>query len=164
MTSKAARLRICIAFVSVSAGLFLTSCASVVRGSSEKLVIQTVPSGAEVKLSTGQSGVTPWETQVKRKDTIMVTITKSGYKEVNTALISSIDGASLGIGTAANLLFLPVINDIVDYNTGANYSHKPNPLIVNLIPLTASENYQYSAPPATSAAPTQSGSAKAETK
>jgi len=94
----------------------------------------------------------------------MVTITKSGYKEVNTALISSIDGASLGIGTAANLLFLPVINDIVDYNTGANYSHKPNPLIVNLIPLTASENYQYSAPPATSAAPTQSGSAKAETK
>jgi hypothetical protein len=94
----------------------------------------------------------------------MVTITKSGYKEVNTALISSIDGASLGIGTAANLLFLPVINDIVDYNTGANYSHKPNPLIVNLIPLTSSENYQYAAPPATSATPTQSGSAKAETK
>lgn len=164
MTSKVACFHFCVAVLSISAASIVSGCASVVRGSSEKLVIQTVPSGAEVKLSTGQSGVTPWETQVKRKDTIMVTITKSGYKEVNTALISSIDGASLGIGTAANLLFLPVINDIVDYNTGANYSHKPNPLIVNLIPVTSSENYQYAAPTAASATPNQGGSAKAETK
>lgn len=127
---------------------FFTGCATVVRGGSEKLIIQSTPSGAEVRLSTGQSGVTPYEVEVKRKDTIYVTITKSGYKELNTALISSIDGVSVGLGTAANFLTLPIINDIVDYKTGANYSHKPNPLVVTLIPLESSTNYQLTPPPA----------------
>ncbi len=122
-------------------------CASVVRGGSEKLMIQTSPSGASVRLSTGQSGTTPFEVEVRRKDTIFVSISKAGYKPLETAVISSIDGASLGIGTAANLLFLPVINDIVDYQTGANYSHKPNPLVVTLIPETSAENYPLVAPP-----------------
>lgn len=128
--------------------LFTSGCASVVRGSSEKLIIQSSPSGAEVKLSTGQAGVTPWEVEVKRKDTIFVTMTKSGYKEVNTALISSIDGASLGIGTVANFVTLPILNDVIDYKTGANFSHKPNPLVVTLIPLGSSDTYQLPAPTA----------------
>lgn len=123
-------------------------CASVVRGSSEKLIVQSSPSGAEVRLSTGQSGITPFEVEVPRKGTIFVTIKKDGYKPLETAAISSIDGASLGIGTAANFLFLPIVNDIVDYKTGANYSHKPNPLIVTLIPASSTETYQLVAPPA----------------
>jgi hypothetical protein len=135
--------------VSLAAVSLLESgCASVVRGSSEKLIIQSSPSGAEVKLSTGQAGVTPWEVEVKRKDTIFVTMTKSGYKEVSTALISSIDGASLGIGTVANFVTLPILNDVIDYKTGANFSHKPNPLVVTLIPLGSSETYQLPAPTA----------------
>lgn len=136
------------------AALLLSSgCASVVRGGSEKLVVQTVPSGASVKLSTGQAGSTPFEVEVRRKDTIFVSISKPGYKPLETAVISSIDGASLGLGTAANLLFLPVINDVVDYQTGANYSHKPNPLVVTLIPESSNESYSLVAPPATSTAP-----------
>lgn len=127
--------------------LFSSGCASVFRGSSEKLIVQSVPSGAEVKLSTGQAGVTPWEVEVKRKDTIFVSVKKDGYKPLETAVISSIDGASLGIGTAANFLFLPVVNDIVDYKTGANYSHKPNPLVVTLIPQDSAEDYKLIAPP-----------------
>jgi hypothetical protein len=126
---------------------FASGCASVVRGGSEKLVIQTVPSGASVTLSSGQAGTTPFEVEVRRKDTIFVSISKAGYKPLETAVISSIDGASLGIGTVANLLFLPVVNDIVDYQTGANYSHKPNPLVVTLIPDTSGENYPLVAPP-----------------
>jgi hypothetical protein len=118
-----------------------TGCASIVRGSSEKLIIQSVPSGAQVSLSTGQAGVTPWEVEIKRKDTIFVTVNKSGFKEMTTALISSIDGASLGIGTVANFVTLPILNDVIDYKTGANFSHKPNPLIVNLIPVNSSESY-----------------------
>lgn len=135
-------------FILTPLAFILSSCASVVRGSSEKLVIQSNPSGAEVRLSTGHSGITPFETAVPRKGTILVTISKAGYKELNTAVISSIDGGSLGLGTAANFLFLPIINDVVDYKTGANYSHKPNPLIVTLIPADAKEEYQLAPPPA----------------
>ena len=123
-----------------------SGCASIVRGSSEKLTIQSVPSGAQVRLSTGQAGVTPWEVEVKRKDTIFVTVTKDGYKEMSTAVISSIDGASLGIGTVANFVTLPILNDVIDYKTGANFSHKPNPLIVTLIPANSPDNYPISTP------------------
>ena len=80
-----------------------TGCASIVRGSSEKLIIQSVPSGAQVTLSTGQAGVTPWEVEIKRKDTIFVTVNKSGYKEMTTALISSSDGASLVVRTGISM-------------------------------------------------------------
>ncbi len=121
--------------------LLSTGCATVVRGGSEPITIQTNPSGAEVTLSNGQSCVTPCELEVKRKGDILATIKKPGYKDLNTALVSSIDGASVGIGTAANFLFFPIINDVVDYNTGANYSHKPNPLIVTLIEDGSKERY-----------------------
>ena len=114
---------------------FVAGCATIVRGSSETIEITTSPSGAMIKLSSGQSARSPSTFEVPRKGTIFVTITKDGYETVETKLISSIEGASLGLGTAANLLTLPVVNDVVDYNSGANYSHKPNPLHVELTPL-----------------------------
>ena len=114
---------------------FVAGCATIVRGSSETIEITTSPSGAMIKLSSGQSARSPSTFEVPRKGTIFVTITKDGYETVETKLISSIEGASLGLGTAANLLTLPVVNDVVDYNSGANYSHKPNPLHVELTSL-----------------------------
>ena len=138
-------------FLSVLSVLFI-GCATMVRGGAEKLMIQSNPSGAQVRLSTGQFATTPFEFEVKRKGTIFVSISKDGYKTLETAVISSIDGASLGVGTVANLIFLPVVNDVVDYQTGANYySHKPNPLIVTLIPLSSEEEYKYTPPPSTDA-------------
>ena len=85
---------------------------------------------------------------MSRKDDFIITITKDGYKELKTAMLTTIDGASVGLGTAANLLFLPIINDVVDYNTRANYSHKPNPLEVTLIEDSAEEDYQLTTKPA----------------
>jgi hypothetical protein len=37
---------------------------------------------------------------------------------------------------------LPGVNDIVDYNTKANYSRKPNPLYIELIADNSSEDYK----------------------
>lgn len=148
-------LKTCLLLSATSAVLFFSGCATFVRGGSEKVTFQSDPSGAEVRLSTGQTGVTPCQLDLKRKGDIQVTIRKDGFKELTTALISSIDGKSVGIGTAANFLFLPIINDVVDYKTGANYSHKPNPLVVKLIPLGAAENYQLVAPSAAPAAKTE---------
>ena len=128
--------------------LLVSGCATIARGGGETLVIQSAPSGAEVRLSTGQSGETPFSTEIQRKDgTIFVTVKKNGYKDLNTAVIPSLDGGSLGVGTAVNLLFLPIVNDIVDYSTKANYSHKPNPLMVTLIPVDSNEAYKLVAPP-----------------
>ena len=81
--------------------------------------------------------MTPCQLIVQRKGEITVTVHKDGYKDYSTVLVSAVEGGSLGLGTVANLLTIPIINDIVDYKTGANYAHKPNPLLVNLIPVTA---------------------------
>jgi hypothetical protein len=150
-----------LALVTGLSGLVFSGsgCASIVRGSSEKLIIQSMPSGAQVRLSTGQAGVTPWEVEVKRKDTIFVTVTKDGYKEMSTAVISSMDGTSLGIGTVANFVTLPILNDVIDYKTGANFSHKPNPLIVTLVPSSSAESYPI--PAAATAAPVPAATAPA---
>jgi hypothetical protein len=39
--------------------LFLTSCATITRGVHEKLSVTSDPSGADVRLSTGEHGITP---------------------------------------------------------------------------------------------------------
>lgn len=36
----------------------------------------------------------------------------------------------------------------IDYKTGANYSHKPNPLSVKLIPIDSDDSYQFQDPEA----------------
>ncbi|MGJ8639032.1 MAG: PEGA domain-containing protein [Opitutaceae bacterium] len=143
------KIQIITLSVSLALSILVSGCATVVRGGSEEVTIQSDPPGAQVKLSTGQSGTTPWVVEAKRNSNLYVTITKDGYKPLETALLSSIDGASLGIGTAANFLFLPIVNDVIDYKTGANYSLKPNPLFVTLIPINSKESYELVDPSST---------------
>ena len=83
----------------------LGGCATIVRGGSEDITITTVPSGATVALSNGITCTSPCALEVSRKHDLMVTITKDGYKELNTAMLTTIDGGSVGVGTVANLLF-----------------------------------------------------------
>ncbi len=141
----------------------VSGCATVVRGSSEAITFQSTPSGALVKLSSGQSCTTPCELEVKRKGEVFVTVEKDGYKTLETALVSSIDGGSLALGTTANILFLPIINDVVDYNTGANYSRKPNPLAVTLIETGSADQYPQVDPSTVAEADSDSASDQAET-
>ena len=57
-------------------------------------------------------------------------------------MLASIDGGSLAGYTAFNFIMLPGVNDIVDYNTRANYSRKPNPLHIELIADDSTEDYK----------------------
>jgi hypothetical protein len=117
----------------VAVVLLATGCSTVFRGSSETIAFSSEPSNAVIRLSTGQSCRTPCSLDVSRKGEIFATLTKDGYKEFETALPASIDGAALAGYTTFNLVMLPGVNDLVDYNTRANYSRKPNPLHVELL-------------------------------
>jgi hypothetical protein len=46
---------------------------------------------------------------------------------------ATIDGGAVAGYTTFNLVMLPIVNDVVDYNTRANFSRKPNPLHVEMI-------------------------------
>lgn len=123
-----------LAAVALLAGLLSTGCATITRGSTEAFVIETKPAGAEAKLSNGLYCTTPCSIKVKRRGDFVVTLTKKGYETVTATVTSSVDGGGAA-GMAGNVILGGVIGAGVDAGTGAMHSHKPNPLVVELVPI-----------------------------
>ncbi len=112
----------------------ITGCATVTRGTTETLLVQSEPSGASVRLSSGFTGVTPTAFTVSRKGDIVVSIIKDGYEPVEVVARSQIAGKGAA-GFAGNVLIGGVIGMGVDAATGASLSHFPNPVKVTLVPI-----------------------------
>ena len=122
-----------VLFCSLVAAL-TAGCATITRGTTESFVIETKPAGVEAKLSNGLYCTTPCSVKVKRRGDFVVTLTKEGYETARATVTSSIDGGG-SAGMAGNVLLGGVIGAGVDAGTGAMHSHKPNPLVVELVPL-----------------------------
>ena len=63
-----------------------------------------------------------------------MTLEKEGYETVRASITSSIDTGGAA-GMAGNVLLGGIIGAGVDAGTGAMHSHKPNPLLVKLVPI-----------------------------
>src|SRR4029453_4388738 len=59
--------------------VLITSCATIPRGSKDKLTVSREPSGANVVLSSGEKGITPTKFVKSRRDNFTVTVSKAGY-------------------------------------------------------------------------------------
>lgn len=108
------------AIAAVLAMTTLTGCATMIRGTEQDISINTVPTGANVQLSNGESCLSPCNLVVPRKNTVQITITKEGCHTVTTAMTPSLAGAGA------------VLGGLIDYGTGAVYDLQPNPLTVTL--------------------------------
>lgn len=97
-----------------------TGCATMMRGTEQDISINTVPSGARVQLSNGESCTSPCNLVVPRKNTVQISIRKEGCQTVTTAMIPTLAGAGALLG------------GMIDYGTGAVYDLQPNPLMVTL--------------------------------
>lgn len=117
----------------VVASLLLPACATVTRGTSQKYTIVSQPSGAEVKLSSGQTCITPCELKLKRRPGFTATIKKQGYKPSETVVESKLGGGG-AIAGAGNLIAGGLIGGIVDGSNGSMNNLTPNPLKVTLLP------------------------------
>lgn len=121
--------------LAVACTLFLSSCATLIRGTSETFTVDSVPQGANVQLSTGQSGVTPLSIKVPRNQNFQVTISKPGYKTQQVSVIPQISSGG-AVATGANLFAFPdlggLISAAVDASDGAAMELRPNPLVVTL--------------------------------
>lgn len=71
-----------------------TGCATALRGSSQKMKIETDPPGATLKIND-QSYTTPAEVELKRKETYKFEVAKEGYRTKVFQLSAQWDGASL---------------------------------------------------------------------
>jgi hypothetical protein len=125
------------------ATVLTAGCATITRGTTEALVIETEPPGATANISPeGRVCKTPCTLELKRKRDYVVDIERPGYEPVRVNVISEIAGAGAA-GMAGNVLLGGIIGAGVDVATGATKRLTPNPVKVNLVKLV-----ETTAPPA----------------
>lgn len=104
--------------------LLLNGCATMIRGTTQDVSVNTTPTGACVQFSNGTSALTPCTVAAERKSPLQLTITKEGYQTHTSTLVPSLAGAGA------------VLGGLIDYGTGAVYDLQPNPYHVTLIPIS----------------------------
>lgn len=118
----------------VAAGLF-TGCASITRGTSEDVVINSLPEDAEIRTSTGHTCPrSPCTVNVSRKTSFIAYAEKEGYKPGQVAIGTKVQGGGVA-GVAGNVLLGGVVGIVVDASTGAAMDHVPNPALIVLEPV-----------------------------
>lgn len=108
--------------------IVISSCATIVSGSKQRVSITTTPANAKVLINGNNIGVTPLITHLKRSEkTHRITIELEGYKPYNTTLNRKLNGWFFG-----NIIFGGLIGIIVDASTGAMYRVSENELLIGL--------------------------------
>jgi hypothetical protein len=114
---------------------FFTSCATITRGVHEKLTVLSEPSGANVVLSSGETGVTPTKFVKTRRDNFTVTVRKPGFL-AQSVRVESKASATGETAMAGNILIPGALIGVgVDATSGAYNSLYPNPVFVHLVPV-----------------------------
>ena len=100
--------------------LFLSGCATMVRGTTQQVSVNSDPTGANVTFSNGTSCTTSCTIEAQRKTTLQVTMKHEGCNTYSSALVPTLAGAGA------------VLGGVIDYGTGAVYDLQPNPLFVTM--------------------------------
>ena len=110
----------------------LTSCASLVTGSSDLVTINSYPQGARFTTNTGHQGLTPAEVEIPDKTTLQVQVELDGYEHAQASLAPRMSGWFLG-----NIIFGGLIGMGLDLISG-NWRVHESKLDVHLVKLEAS--------------------------
>ena len=98
----------------------VTGCATMVRGTSQDVTIDTDPPGAVATLSDGRSCVTPCVLEAERKRALRVTLEKRDCDPQSATMMPTSAGP------------WALVSGLIDRRTGAAYDLQPNPLLVEL--------------------------------
>lgn len=124
--------------VIAGAAALVAGCASVTRGMTNQVQINSDPPEAQAKTSMGHVCTTPCTLQFNRKDEFSVLISKPGYHTAEIAVKTRIAGEGAA-GFAGNVIVGGVVGMGVDAATGATLEHYPNPVTAKLVPLKKGE-------------------------
>lgn len=105
------------AFIVISLLFFLTGCATVFKGTSEKISFKSEPQEAELWVNGKKMGVTPLTLELESKKIYAVEFRKEGYASVAQILTNQLNPGWIILGVLGGVF--PVI---VDSSTGALYS------------------------------------------
>ena len=113
-------------------------CASVVRGTTEKIVVTSEPADASIRTSLGHAcPMSPCTVEVSRKTELTAYAEKPGYKPGSIYVGTKFSGGGAA-GLAGNVLIGGVVGVGVDAMTGATLDHYPNPAHIVLAPTDSS--------------------------
>ena len=118
----------------MTALLLLSGCATVIKGTTQTMPINSDPDGADVVINNVVVGLTPTEIELQRKRDHQITIRKEGYQPATVPVLKSVGGAVWG-----NILAGGFIGWGVDAASGAQYNLKPETVFVRLRPLQGRE-------------------------
>lgn len=119
--------------------LTVSGCATITRGTTNQVTVSSEPGGAEAISSSGLiCPSTPCTWEISRKTEFAVTFKKQGYNTEQVQVGTKVAGSGAA-GFAGNVLAGGLIGMGVDASTGATLEHFPNPVFVNLTPLTAAK-------------------------
>ena len=111
--------------------LMVSACATITRGTTTQVQLDSNPPEAQARTSMGFVCVTPCTLQVSRKDEFTVIFTKAGYHTVEIPVRTQVAGAG-AVGFAGNIVLGGVVGMAADAATGAALEHFPNPVSVTL--------------------------------
>ena len=100
--------------------VLLAGCATIIRGTEQDVTVDTVPSGARVEFSNGQSCMSPCSISAKRSKALNVIVTMDGCAP-QTAFVRPRMTATGGL-----------LGGLPDLATGAVYDLEPSQLTFNL--------------------------------
>jgi hypothetical protein len=116
-------------------GVAVSGCATVTRGTTNQVTVNSEPAGAEAITSTGLTcPMTPCTWEISRKTEFTVTFKKQGYQTQQVPVGTKIAGSGAA-GFAGNVLVGGIVGMGVDAATGATLEHFPNPVFVTLEPV-----------------------------
>lgn len=126
-------------FLGLAAVLCVSGCASVARGTTEKVVVSSIPADATIRTSLGHTcPASPCTIEISRKSEFTAYAEKPGYKPGSHYIGTKMSGGGAA-GLAGNVLLGGIIGVGVDAATGATLDHFPNPALITLVPAAAAE-------------------------
>ena len=109
-----------------------SGCATVIKGTTQGIPVNSEPDNADVLVDGQLVGTTPTTVEMKRKRDHLVTIEKDGYQPKTIAVVKDIGGAVFG-----NILAGGLIGWGVDAASGAQYNLNPKTISVKLEPVSS---------------------------
>ncbi|HSO82197.1 hypothetical protein [Thiocapsa sp.] len=102
----------------------LQGCATITRGSTQEIAVDSTPQGAQVQTTGGASYTTPAAVKLKRNISHKLDFTAPGYKPASAVVTPSISGGGAA-GMAGNILLGGIIGGAIDAGSGAMYDLAP---------------------------------------